>query len=368
MTGEKLVIGKVIKMPCMRRGVCAYPERKITLLITQETLEAMAETSHGIPVIIDHAEKDELIENIETLTVGRVADMHYNPDTDEWLAHFIVDTQEAVDKLEAGWGVSTAYERVEDGPGGTYNAVPYDVQVNKARYTHLAIVERPRYEMAVNPEFFNSSDTASRAGTVGANNNAKGNYMSKVGKIFRTVREMLNGADGENYYVAVNGEDKKLSDLVNEMGEFEKKEAAKNELAKKRLGDDDEIEYNGTKMSVKNFVEKYNSYTKNVVEEGEGEGEKKEEKKPEPKEEKNEVETKEEAKREKDEGEVKNSLSDAKKAAAAKAAQEKAEEKARFDAVHNSAMNPPAEIDDGKDFKTITERVEEGRALYGSKK
>ena len=91
----KLVVGKTIKIPAMRRGLCAYSDE--TVHLPQSTLEKLAHTAHGIPVVIDHQMVNAA--NVERVVVGRVADMHYDADTDTWDAHFVCDTQEAIDRL-----------------------------------------------------------------------------------------------------------------------------------------------------------------------------------------------------------------------------------------------------------------------------
>jgi hypothetical protein len=158
---EKLLQAKTVKIPCMRAGLCQYKDERV--LVPQETLVKLAQTAYGIPVIIDHQEDETLKAalaqgRLHDLAVGRVADLHYDTDEDLWYAHMVIDTQEAIDLLAKGWGVSTSYEVIEDSEGGTLNAVQYDRTIVAGNYLHLAIVEKPRYEMAVKPVFFNSVD------------------------------------------------------------------------------------------------------------------------------------------------------------------------------------------------------------------
>lgn len=339
---DKLVIGKVIKMPCMRRGLCAYPNE--TVLLTQETLQRLAPTIMGVPVVIEHPNEIITDENINRLqVVGRVADMHYYDQDDSWYAHFVVDDQKGIDLLEDGYGVSTAWFGEKYASGGTFNNVGYDRELLEGRYEHLAIVKNPRYEMAQNPIFMNSiTDTLQNdvnAGIVKNEQNIKPQNLnsikddSMIGKLFKklTSREEIKPQDGEEIFVHVNGKDEKLSDVIaeiemlraNKKNEDEKEEKEKEK--KQENGDDEEYDIDGEKVSMSSLKKAWKaSKKKNESEE----------------EEKKEKETKE------------NSL-------------EEKEMQERFEKIKEIHVNGVVyKVED--QFLSTRERVELGKKSYGS--
>lgn len=208
---KKLVNAKTFIIPCMRAGLCQYDDERVN--VPNETLEKMKETAYGIPLIIDHLSQDELEANLETVIVGRVADMHYDEKADLWMAHCVAETEDAISKLESGWGVSTSYEVLSKGAGGTLNAVDYDATIEDGKYLHLAIVKNPRYEMAVNPTFYNSAELTQELPSLSimTDNESKGEFS--MFKLFRTKREEVkeNSSDVE---IEVDGEKVSLNALV----------------------------------------------------------------------------------------------------------------------------------------------------------
>lgn len=352
---ESLAIGKVIKMPAMRRGICEYPKERI--LVSQETLEELAPSIQGVPVVIDHPEEFITDENIDKITVvGRVADMHYNADDDSWYAHFVIDKQEGIDLLKKGWGVSTAWFGDEYDKGGTYNNVPYDRSLKKGRYEHLAIVERPRYEMAKNPIFLNSFTLQNDKNKGIINKNIINAYNSSlkdqnmIGKLFKKLitREELKTNEGEELYVNIDGVEMPLNIVVKEMAELmrnkkneDEEEEKKEKENKKMANETDEIEVDGKKMTI--------SELKKAYLENKGSGKKK----------MNEDDEKNEDSKiteESDNKKKENSLSD----------EEKQKQKDRFEkikTVHENGIR----YDLQENFISTAERVEMGRKKYGYK-
>jgi hypothetical protein len=280
-----LAIGKVIKMPCMRRGLCAYS--KETILVSQETLIKLSPSAMGIPVVIDHPSELITDENIKDInTVGRVADLHYESYEDSWYAHFVIDKQEGIDLLQNGWGVSTAWFGDKYADGGTHNNVGYDRELLEGRYEHLAIVKTPRYEMAVNPIFLNSN-TCKDNNTDSTIDNT---YVKKIieterapnmiGKLFKRLvtREELKTNEGEELFVNIDGKDIALNDVIKEVTELKmntKKEEEKKEEEKKMANEADEVDVDGEKMTVAQLKKAY----KNKCKSNETESEKKKEEK-----------------------------------------------------------------------------------------
>jgi hypothetical protein len=329
-----LAVGKVIKMPCMRSGLCAYPNEKI--LVTKEALERLAPTMQGVPVVIEHPEEkitDQTISNLQV--VGRVADMHYSQDEEIWYAHFVVDNAQAVELLQSGYGISTAWIADKYAAGGTFNNVPYDKELIEGRYEHLAIVKFPRYEMAFNPVFQNSKDGQNHTNEVNINNVNNKRSVSMLGKIWKKVtqREEVMVNSGEEYVVEIDGKETPLAEVVESIktNEAEDKE--------KKINGDEEIDVDDEKMTVNQLVEAYKNLKKSSMKKNE-EPEKKEEE-----------EKKESKKNEDDEKEEK---------------EEEKKTNSRFqelDDLHTNGIEQNEVT-----FLSLHERVQMGKDRYGSKK
>lgn len=252
----ELAIGKVIRMPCMRRGLVAYTNE--TVNVTQESLEQLAKTAHGIPMVVEHPEDAITDENVADLSVGRVSRMDYDPASDLWIAEFIVYKDDAIKLLEQGWGVSTAWYGEKYDKGGTLNNVPYDRELREGRYEHLAIVKTPRYEMAVGPRFLNSRQDPTDTVTLETQNTTnlnRGLYM--LGRVWKkiTSTEEVKTNSNEELMVEVDGEQKPLKKILDEMKE--KRNAEESKPKQRMLQGEDEVEVDGKKMSVNELIKAY---------------------------------------------------------------------------------------------------------------
>lgn len=254
---ERLPFGKTIRMPCMRKGLCAYPDEVI--LLGQDVLAKMATTAHGIPVVIEHPEVPITEESVKQIPiVGRVSAMDYVAASDEWYVDFVVDTKEAIDLLKSDYGVSTAWYGELYGPGGTLNNVPYDKELMGATYEHLAIVSKPRYEMATNPIFLNSKTEPCNMNMKPANIDTKQSTTPTGSKpmkfsLWRNKRDEIKVNEGDDVMVNMDGKDMKLCDMVDE---YKKSKSPKEEpkKASKTLSEDDMVEIDGESMSVKDLI------------------------------------------------------------------------------------------------------------------
>lgn len=339
---EQLAIGKVIRMQCMRRGLCAYP--KETIYVSQEALWQLSNSALGVPVVVDHPSELITDENVANLAVvGRVSAMEYDAITDTWDAVFVVDNEEAISLLQNGWGVSTAWFGDKYASGGTHNNVGYDRELIEGRYEHLAIVKTPRYEMAINPIFLNSKalqDNTNKVTIEASNSKIGKNNM--IGKIFKRLvsREELKTNEGEEIFVDIDGIDVPLSQVIsdvktlrlNKKNEDEEKEKEEKKEAKKMANDTDEVDVDGEKISVNALKQMYKeNKKKNAVVE----------------------EEKKEVKEDKKEDSKKNSIEDG-------------ETETRFNLlkeVHQNGITYKVE----DQFTSTKERVDMGKARYGKK-
>ena len=102
----------------------------------------------GVPVIINH--KDITDQNANDERVGVVSDVWFD-EKDGWYWCDGVIWDETAQNLitDKGWSVSCSYDvKLADDAGGTENNIPYDIEFLDGVFTHLAIVDNPRYERA----------------------------------------------------------------------------------------------------------------------------------------------------------------------------------------------------------------------------
>ena len=113
-------------------------------LLKKETIDKMLSTLEGRPVIMGHQKVTE--DNIDDLAVGYVLGGRFNPETGQYDCKIIVKDTEIVNAIKSGNNkVSSAYEPTEYGEGGTYSGLSYDAEILNGVFTHLAIVDSPRY-------------------------------------------------------------------------------------------------------------------------------------------------------------------------------------------------------------------------------
>lgn len=105
----------------------------------------------GVPVIIRHKDFKNLVpKEINEMRVGVVSNVWFD-EKDGWYWCDGVIWDETAQNLitDKGWSVSCSYDvKLADDAGGTENNIPYDIEFLDGVFTHLAIVDNPRYERA----------------------------------------------------------------------------------------------------------------------------------------------------------------------------------------------------------------------------
>ena len=140
--------GRKFKARFIQPGIAGYPGQFGNALIRKETLDKFINTMIGVPVIINH--QDVSKENADEIRRGVVSDVWYNPEIN-WFECAGVIWDETAQNLitDKGWSVSCSYDvKLADDAGGTENNIPYDIEFLDGVFTHLAIVDNPRYERA----------------------------------------------------------------------------------------------------------------------------------------------------------------------------------------------------------------------------
>lgn len=120
-----------------------------TLLIKKDALDNMAKSYVGKPVVnVSH--RDIALNDLRSQSDGYVTDVWYEP-TDGWYyCSFLVLDEATQRNCESkAYSVSCAYvPNSVSQDSGTWHNIPYDGEILNGEYSHLAIVDNPRYEGA----------------------------------------------------------------------------------------------------------------------------------------------------------------------------------------------------------------------------
>lgn len=254
-------------------GVCAYADE--TILIGEEALKEMDKTFAGKPIYVNHQKVD--LENIQQEADGYVAESFYLPEDGSHWAKMIIVSDKGHEAIRKGWKVSNAYVPDEFGIGGEWHNIPYNREVMKAHYTHLALVDNPRYEEAVvmTPEDFKTYKESKREQLKQLENskNQKGEKRMNW-KLFER-KEVTNSEDIANKMVELsNGSTVSIREMINAVEEdIKEKEAKCNETL------ESVVKVNGEDMKVADLIKEYESKCNKCNEDEKDEDKEKEEKK-----------------------------------------------------------------------------------------
>ena len=109
----------------------------------------------GSPVIIEH--QDVTDKNADKIRCGVISDAYFNEPDGWYYAEGIIWDDKAISLINNGWSVSCSYDFLAfNDEGGEENNIKYDKEFTELNFTHLAIVNNPRYERA--NIVFNSKD------------------------------------------------------------------------------------------------------------------------------------------------------------------------------------------------------------------
>jgi hypothetical protein len=140
--------GRHFKSRFIQPGVAGYPNQFGNVLITKESLDKFINTMVGVPVIINH--KDLTSDNVDDERVGVVNSVWYD-EKDGWYWCDGIIWDETAQNLitDKNWSVSCSYDvKTADNKGGSENNIKYDMEFLDGVFTHLALVNNPRYERA----------------------------------------------------------------------------------------------------------------------------------------------------------------------------------------------------------------------------
>ena len=139
-------------------------------LLRKETLDKMMPTIEGRPVVIGH--QPITLKNLENKAVGYVTKGWFNTETGQFDCEILIKDSDVYDDIKNGNNkVSSAYQVTDLGDGGKYLGQDYEAEILDGTFTHLAIVDNPRYPDA--KILINSLNGEQEMGLFNKNNDEK---------------------------------------------------------------------------------------------------------------------------------------------------------------------------------------------------
>lgn len=240
-------------------GVCAYADE--TILIGEEALKEMDKTFAGKPIYVNHQPVN--LENLQEEADGYVAESFYLPEDGCHWAKMIIVSDKGQEAIRKGWKVSNAYVPDEFGVGGEWHNVPFNREIMKGHYTHLALVDNPRYEEAevMTPEQFKMYKEEKRAQLKELENAKSKGEGKTMFKLFKKA-EVTNSDDLSKVMVELsNGSAVSIGEMVNSVEEKLKAEEPKDEVLEKV------VKVNGEDMTVAELIKQYEDKCSNADDE-----------------------------------------------------------------------------------------------------
>ena len=229
-------------------GIVSYKDQGGGIeLLRKETLDRCMASVIGNPLIVGHTYVHAA--NRLELEEGIVHDWHYSAEDGWYYVGGEASTASAQSRMRRGERPSCGYRVTKLGPGGVYHGIKYDAEILDIEFNHLAIVDRPRYELA---EFRLNSVNVS-------------NPTMNVFKFLKKLVTRENGADGKpvesvkteahevsgDTEVEVDGKMVKLNSLA------ETYLAETKAAVIRTASGDDEVEVDGKNIKLNELVETY---------------------------------------------------------------------------------------------------------------
>lgn len=241
-------VAKKYRTRFIEPGLMNYGDLDVGVVLVQKSaLDKMAPTFEGKPIVLDHIDPDTGKE----FEAGVVSAAPFWEDGWQWVDMLIwdEDTKRRLDN--EGYNVSCAYVPTSAGAAGIYHGLPYDSEILDGVYTHMAIVDNPRYEGAL--VFTNSKGKEKRMRLFRV---AKDVPEAKVEKELKNAQaEIVNEGDGdedvlENACVEMeNGEQVPVSELI----------SAYKRGKRQVMNADDEVDVDGERVKVSELMSAYMS-------------------------------------------------------------------------------------------------------------
>jgi len=306
-----------------------------TALVRKEALDNMAQSFKGCPVLFK-LHDDVSPETFKEQACGLVNEVYYNANNGWYHAKFFIwDDATKAGILSGKYSVSCAYIPTDTNTdGGIYNNINYDMEVKNGEYTHLAIVENPRYNGA---KIFINSKTG-------------GNVMKeKVSKALSELKNAINEMFGKDPQKAAAGKEadvvQRLDSLISLLNDIKNEDAGETDEEKKKR-----LELEGKEK-------------KNAEDEKKKEDDEK--KKAEDEKKNADADAADKLKKEKENEDAEEKKKDEEKKNALLADKEKADaDQKHFDEMKNKAASRPGQVT--SPMVTKEERRAAGKKKYGS--
>lgn len=118
-------------------------------LLRKETIDSYLQTLVGYPLTIGHI--DTKMTSFEDVSHGTVDKVGFDSDKGWHFCEGPIETDNARNCIKEGWGVSVGMRALEFGPGGMWLNNPYDREMKRIKFHHLALVEpgmKPRIDQS----------------------------------------------------------------------------------------------------------------------------------------------------------------------------------------------------------------------------
>lgn len=350
-------------------GIAEYKEENSShrIYLNEDTLRKMDASFAGKPIFVEHV--DEVNPNLDELkgeADGWVVESFYNSADGKHWTKFILVSERAKRAVKNGYKLSNAYKPKMNGRRGIWNGVDYDNEVVDGEYEHLAIVKNPRYAESIimTPEEFKTYNENLKTQLERISNSTSQHKEKKMLNPFQlfTRKPIENEIDYDKTYVSLPTSRKEMSilQIVNAMDEIEEKRKLNNASLDMKV-----TLHNGTVCNVGELVEKYkeseekmkNTKKKNEeMDTTEGLEMGPEgldiENEDEDDDEDDEKEKKKKEMMKKEEGEVKN-----------KKMKNSLKNNQNFETLKNAHLK---HVENENDFDPVLDKIERGRALFGS--
>lgn len=315
----------------------------------KETLDASLQSMVGTPVIIKHQNVTK--ENADKLRIGTISKAYFNEPDGWFYCEGIIWDEKAQDLIEnKNWSVSCSYDFLAyNDEGGEENNIHYDKEFTNLNFTHLAIVDNPRYERAniiFNCKLEDAIDTKSDV------DNSKEIEMNLIDKLQELINSVKNEKENE---MEVQNEAVDKRKLIDEVAGIMKSAGCDDEVIRTAIGKMEKIGYDKSEADGKTDNKKVKNETeeekKEKVENEDDEKDKKDKK-----DEKDEVKNKCKNEDEKDKKEVKEVKEEVKKDVDNKCKNSK-EDTSSFDKI-NEIYNSVRQLKETKTYVSRQEKLD----------
>lgn len=219
------------------------------VLVSKDTLDRMLPSFVGKPVFLEHQDvsPEEAFQNNGDSADGVVSDVGYDEDSGWYYADMMIWNDETQRKIDSeGYTVSCAYDVGDaDGTGGKYHNIDFNQSVLDGEYTHMAIVNNPRYEGAT---ILRNSKGAKPMAKIFKFLGKKEEIKNQEPEEKKPEEEIVN-ADSAMVDLG-DGEQVPLSDLVAAY----KETSAESETV---MNAEDEVDVDGEKVKVGDMINAY---------------------------------------------------------------------------------------------------------------